>query len=72
MTLLSVRGLHVRYTIASRLKAAVAGLANRHVDAVHRHRAAIDRTALDPEGPDGDRLGRIFLLDLRQLTGQRR
>ena len=34
MTLLSVRGLHVRYTIASRLKAAVAGLANRHVDAV--------------------------------------
>jgi peptide/nickel transport system ATP-binding protein len=34
MTLLSVRALHVRYTVASRLKAAIAGLQNRHVDAV--------------------------------------
>lgn len=34
MTLLSVKNLHVRYMIAGKLKAALAGLANRHVDAV--------------------------------------
>lgn len=34
MTLLSVRGLHVRYGVAGRLKAAVLGLKSRYVEAV--------------------------------------
>lgn len=34
MSLLSVDGLHVRYAIAGPLKAALAGLSNRHIDAV--------------------------------------
>ena len=34
MSLLSVKNLHVRYTIASKLKATIAGLPSRHVDAV--------------------------------------
>ena len=34
MSLLSVKNLHVRYTIASKLKAALSGLMNRYVDAV--------------------------------------
>ena len=34
MSLLSVEGLHVRYAIAGAVKAALAGLANRHIDAV--------------------------------------
>ena len=34
MNLLSVKNLHVRYTIAGKLQAALAGLASRHVDAV--------------------------------------